>query len=194
MKLRLLSFYIICLSWTLLSCNEQKNTSSSDEKVSEMNESNTAPSKSTESIPKVNPDGTVNATLNCEGKSSVSMISINGTEQKHENYTCNVVNGETLRITFSNEGEGAALTLHLFNAGTMSIETGEYGHMTKGNMPYATVNFKRKTEEKSLEIFDGSVTVIDYGMSSNVVCGAFNITDNEGNVFKGTFYEPVSSF
>ena len=183
--------FIIILFVTLSSCKEPEQTA--DTEKNGMTEESTE----TEAMEKISPDGTINAKLTCEGASKIEALVIKGQELIPDGFTCSIRNGSTLTITFSSDA--AVITFDLFGAGSLPIQTGDYPHMTKGTTPYATVFYKDQTNgnvngDVKLDIFEGQVTIADYGMSSNTICGSFDISDNEGNTFKGTFNQMISSF
>ncbi|MCB9189739.1 MAG: hypothetical protein H6599_10735 [Flavobacteriales bacterium] len=146
---------------------------------------------------KISPDGNINAKMDCVGSSQIELIKRNGNEWTPNPIKCTINNSNTLLITFS--CDEFDLILELYEAGSMPIQTGEYRHMTKGTNSYAIIRFINKTNgiadgDLTLEIYEGSVIINDYGMSSNILCGEFNIFDTEGNSFKGVFNESVSNF
>lgn len=171
-----------------MACSEHKSTSEKE---------TTIDSTSAQQMEKISPDGTVNATLKCEGSSQIQNITIKGNQLITSEIKCQIINSNTLSISFISDAFD--LKLELFEAGNMPFNMGEYKHMTKGNLPYAVVHYQNKTNgqkgnDLTLEIFEGSVALIDYGMSSNILCGKFQISDNEGNNFSGTFSEDVLYF
>lgn len=178
-------------------CGEAKNTTT----INDEEEQNSANKKTAEdmkgSVPKVSPDGTINAQLNCKENSVIEAIERSGQTIIPEGFECTISNSSTLKIIFSRTD--IILSLEVYEAGSFQIETGEYPDKAKSTTKYATLSFKNLTNgapngDLFLEIFEGKVTILDHGMSSNTLCGEFLISDKEGNLFKGRFNEPITSF
>lgn len=193
MKSTPISLIIILAILITSGCSEQKDTASDSTK----NDSEISLDMMNNNSKKVSSDGNISAKMDCAGSSQIEHIKRNGNELTPNAIKCTINNSNTLLITFaSDEFE---LILELYEAGSMPIQTGEYSHMTKGTNSYAIIRFLNKTNgiadgDLTLEIYEGSVIINDYGMSSNILCGEFNIFDTEGNSFKGVFNESVSNF
>lgn len=193
LKMKFNTLFLITSIVILSSCNEQKETSNATS--GETNEVTDSEKDTLTPLEMINPDGSINATLNCSGSSELTSLVLGSDEISTENFKCSVAQIDALTISFEDEAKGMTLTISLFGAGSLPIKTGKYGNQTIGSDQFATAFFQNKNgEDVDLGAFGGYITIVDYGMSSNILCGEFEISDINGNLFSGTFNETVLSF
>lgn len=188
---------VLAIFIVLLGCTESKETTSKTSGNEVTSPGDNSDQETELAMEKISPDGTKNATLACKGTSQIEVLIRDDQEMNTDGFDCRIVNSSGLKIVFSRDD--IELAFELYGTGSFPINIGDYKHMTKGTDPYAIVHYKDQTngspnEDLTLTIFDGQVRISDYGMSSNVLCGSFDITDGEGNIFQGKFYETVTSF
>lgn len=195
------NYLILSFTWLTLfvaSCKEPKSTatgvqnkpqSDTIEDIQEITQ------ESTENMEMINEDGTINATLECDGSSELSTLIIASKKRDTKHFTCSIINAEVLTILFEDKNQEMALTMELFGTGSFPIEKGSYGHKDANPDQYATAFLKSKAlGTHDLGAFNGKIEIRDYGMSSNTLCGSFDLTDTKGNKYIGTFNEIVSGF
>lgn len=195
------NYLILSFTWLVLftqSCKESKSTATDPQNESEsitIQEGEAITQESPENTEMINEDGTINATLECDGSSELSTLIIASKKRETKNFTCHIVNNETLTIVFEDKTQGMTLTMKLFGAGSFPIKKGNYGNKTTNADQYATASLESKAlGTHDLGTFTGTIEIRGYGMSSNIVCGSFDLTDTKGNKYMGTFNEMMSGF
>lgn len=195
------NYLILSFAWLVLftcSCKESKSTATDPQNESQsatVQEGEAITQESPENMEMINADETINATLECNGSSELSTLIIAAKKRETKNFTCHIVNTETLTIVFEDKTQGMTLTIELFGAGSLPIKKGNYGNKTTNANQYAIASLKSKAlGTHDLGAFTGTIEIRDYGMSSNIVCGSFDLTDTKGNKYIGTFNEMVSDF
>jgi hypothetical protein len=182
------------MSIALFSCTEPKETAASESETT-TETTTTSDTENMENMEKINPDGSINATLTCDGNTAITTFMVDSKNIANDNFVCRIAQQKGLTISFKDQAQGIELFLFLHGAGSLPIKTGKYGNSTTGSEQYATAAIINTGESDiDLGAFGGEVIIVDYGMSSNIVCGSFNLTDNNGNKYIGTFNETVSSF
>ena len=177
---------LMFMSLLTLSCVSKKSTTSVIE---------TEHVESKEVMNKV--DGNIiNAKLTCEGKSAVSFLQLAEKKYDTEDFICKVIKSETLQIKFTSESKQMEMIFALNGIEEFNITAANYPCKSAVDEKYSTITLNAKSlgTHNFGDTFEGEVTITDYGMSSNVVCGKFNLKDLKGNRIEGTFNEIISTF
>jgi hypothetical protein len=187
---KLLSLLIL-----LSNCKSKQKLSKTNERASNNSEqidAETPPMKAENKV-----DGNIiNAKLECTGTSTIELLQL--AEKKHDtkDFTCHISNNDGLKIQFKSESKGMEIIFTLFGIESFNIEKADYFCQSSGNLKFATVilNSKDIGNHNFGDTFDGKISIIDYGMSSNVICGNFQLKDRKGNLIEGKFNEIIQSF
>jgi hypothetical protein len=148
---------------------------------------------------KAGKDG-VNATLNCTGESALTQLFINGTESNLTGLSCKVSrfgSGDNSGLIVAYKARSAVDTVqvqfHLFGVEDFQIKPAKYNVNTNLTDKFGKLYIESGNPKviQEISVYKGIVEIIDYGMSSNVVCGAIELKDNKGNVIKGRFNETI---
>lgn len=195
-------FSLLVLIALFTQCKEKQSIVSSDS----IEEIETASNENSESAEedvriigtietKVDSDGEIFAKLDCMNTTLVEELILATKKRNTSNFECSIHQNKNLIITFQDEDQGIELIITCYGAGSLPIKTGVYQNPTAGTEQYATIVMKSASlGNHDFQAFSGSVWISDYGMSSDIVCGGFDVTDIKNNKFKGVFNGVVSRF
>lgn len=138
----------------------------------------------------------INAKLNCEGKSVISFLQLADKKYDTEDFKCSISKSDQLKIKFTSESKNMEMIFELHGIEEFNIESGNYPCKNTSSTKYSNITLNGKTlgTHNFGDTFEGEVIIIDYGMSSNVICGKFNLIDRKGNRIEGTFNEIIGTF
>jgi hypothetical protein len=138
----------------------------------------------------------INATLNCSGSSVISLLQLSAKKYATEDFQCNVSREQGLKVQFTSESKNMEILFKIHNIETSMIEKGIYQCKSKNSEHYLEVSLNAKSlgQHNFGDVFEGTIEIIDYGMSSDVICGKFSVIDRKGNKIEGNFNETISMF
>ncbi len=180
-----------------ISCTTQKAAEVSESKSNlEMTIPENSKPENKKEAPAKTDGSIINATLNCSGSSAINTLLLSAKKYDTQDFTCSVRRSGGLTIQFISASKGMDITFQLSGVEDMHIQSSVYS--CKSSNPEKNINVSLKS--KSLgshnfgDTFEGQLEILDYGMSSDVICGQFSVIDRKGNKIEGTFNEIISSF
>jgi len=159
-------------------------------------------SKSSGSTSKVE-EGHVKAKLDCQGESSMEQLFINGTQPKVSGLSCNITrfgsgdnSGLIILYKARNGADTVQVQFHLHGVEESKIKPAKYeisdNHSKKFGKLFIESGNPKVIQE--IDTYKGVIEIVDYGYSSNTICGMIDLRDSRGNKIIGRFYEMISAF
>ena len=191
---------LLIIVMTTTGCSTKKTTTStvSDTTENVKNQETTVSEETVitdETVNKIEGNN-INATLSCKGNSEISLLQL--AEKKHdtEDFKTRVSREKGLKIQFTSESKNMEIVFKLIGIETAMIKKGTYGCKSLNNSQYLDVSLSAKSlgQHNFGETFEGTLEILDYGMSSDIICGTFSVIDRKGNKIEGTFSETIRTF
>lgn len=138
----------------------------------------------------------IKATLNCSGNSGLSLLQLSAKKYDTQDFECRVSRSSGLKVRFTSESKKMEIILHLVGIETFTFKKAKYGCKSDNPTNYLDVSLNAKSlgQHNFGESFEGALEIVDYGMSSDVICGKFAVIDKKGNKIEGSFNETISLF
>ncbi len=185
------------LMFILSSCTPQKVISTENDNTS-TTKNTSASSESEDSKTTMNKveNNSINATLNCNNISQISLLQLANKKHNTDDFKCTISRNNGLKITWTSESKKLEIIFNIIGIETMMIEKAIFKSKSNNSEKYLSTSLNSKSlgQHNFGDSFEGYLEIIDYGNSSDNICGKFEVMDRKGNKIEGTFNETISMF
>ncbi len=196
-KSKIIIIFSLLISLSIVSCNSSKNISESSVTTEGKQQSKPSATPETQEMKKLL---TSSSSFSCSGESNLQKLTIHGAPAKCKAVSCTVSRfgsgdnaGLKIRYKATLENETVQVFFHLHGVEDDKIKPGVYQVSKQNSDKYGKIYLEsgNPKEIQEITIYTGTISIDDYGYSSNVICGSIKLEDDKGNQVQGSFNEII---